>query len=259
MAESALLDAHGAAIASMGEEDFSDRLLCLLRVVARADLCSAFEVSEDGNLRFLFAAGKHPHIRDFAEAASLAYARSFWQRDRMTRHALAAAPTSIQLVRQAWNGISDPEYRRTCYERGGIIERLTLYASGKPATFASVYRFRESGHSTASELEALERASGIIMALVSKHAQINRRRLALPAASHQELSSLLMDRERALSIREAGVAAGLLLGKSQKEIAEEAGLALSSIVTYRRRAYRKLGVSSRRDLQKYLDTHTFQH
>src|SRR5690606_40515811 len=122
----------------------------------------------------------------------------------------------------------------------------------KPTVFASAYRMKENGHSTAAELEELERASALIMALVCKHAAMLRRQALHPAPSLRDLSRLLMNREHALSAREADVVASLLLGKSQTEIAEEAGVALSSVVTYRRRAYRKLGVSTRRDLQKFL-------
>lgn len=252
MADLQFIEAEAAAVAAIGEPSFPERLLDLLRGLLRADLCSAFEASDDGNLTFLFAAGEHPHIRGFAEAASLAYARSFWQRDRTTRQALSSPPGSIQMVRQAWNGIIDPDYRRICYERGGIVERLTLYAPGKPTVFASAYRMKENGHSTAAELEELERASALIMALVCKHAAMLRRQALHQAPSLRDLSRLIMNREHALSAREADVVASLLLGKSQTEIAEEAGVALSSVVTYRRRAYRKLGVSTRRDLQKFL-------
>jgi DNA-binding CsgD family transcriptional regulator len=53
-----------------------------------------------------------------------------------------------------------------------------------------------------------------------------------------------------LSVREAEVSAHILLGRTHKEIAEASGIGVSSVVTYRQRAYRKLGVSRRRDLQR---------
>jgi len=53
-----------------------------------------------------------------------------------------------------------------------------------------------------------------------------------------------------LSRREAEVLAGLLLGRTQSEISETTGVALSSIITYRRRAYRKLGVADQRELER---------
>src|SRR5690606_14872616 len=128
-----------------------------------------------------------------------------------TRRALALAPTGIQMVRQAWNGIADPDYRRTCYERGGIVERLTLYASGSRPIFASAYRTRESGHSSPNQLEALERCAAQIMAMIDKHVQVARRTALATEAPLHEIARLLLDRDASLSACEAAVAAAMLL------------------------------------------------
>lgn len=49
----------------------------------------------------------------------------------------------------------------------------------------------------------------------------------------------------ALSQRERAVCMGILAGKKAEQIAADLGVAASSVVTYRRRAYEKLGISSR--------------
>jgi DNA-binding CsgD family transcriptional regulator len=51
-----------------------------------------------------------------------------------------------------------------------------------------------------------------------------------------------------LSERERQVCLGMLAGKKAEIIAEEVGVGLSSVVTYRQRAYHKLGISSRGEL-----------
>ena len=51
-----------------------------------------------------------------------------------------------------------------------------------------------------------------------------------------------------LSDRERQVCIGMLAGKKAEIIAEEMGIAPSSVVTYRQRAYQKLGISSRGQL-----------
>jgi len=242
-------EALAAAIAATGDPTFPDRLLAFLRGLAGTDLCSAFAVGHDGALRYLFAAGRHPDIPDFAETASLAYASGYWQRDRTTRRALAGLGGGVHLIRQAWNGITDPDYRRACYERGGIVERLTLYAGGEPAIVASAYRSRASGHSSPAEIEALEKAAGIVMALVARHVAASRD-TGQPAV--HDVSHRLLACQHTLSAREASVAAALSLGRTQKEIAQATGVALSSVVTYRRRAYRKLGVSDRHEVADLL-------
>jgi DNA-binding NarL/FixJ family response regulator len=58
----------------------------------------------------------------------------------------------------------------------------------------------------------------------------------------------LVDRFPALSAREAQVAAAICCGLSTEAIALELTLARSSIVTLRRRAYRKMAIGSRGEL-----------
>ena len=90
------------------------------------------------------------------------------------------------------------------------------------------------------------------MAILDRHLEIaNRQAEARPAMPH-ELARRFLDCGRALSEREAAVAAALLLGKTQREISAATGIALSSVITYRRRAYRKLCVSDRRGLADFL-------
>ncbi len=261
MHERSIMEALAGAVAALGGPDFGERLLGALHAIAGTDLCSAFAVGEDGALRYLFSAGLHPQIPDFAESASLAYARIYWRSDRTTRRTLArtgASDGTVHVIRQAWNGISDPDYRRACYERGGIVERLTLYGGGKRPLFASAYRIRGSGHSSPAELEALERAAPLLLALVARHAETSRA-AAEPPAPGGDLTRRLLACDRALSEREAAVAAALVAGRSQREIAQAAGVALSSVITYRRRAYRKLGVADRRGLAEFLDQHDRRH
>lgn len=236
----------------VGDITFPETLLKVLRQLAGTDFCSAFQAEEDGSLTYLFAGGYHSQIPGFAERASLDYARRYWQRDRVTRQMLNGGSGSgkVQVIRQAWNGIRDPEYRRDCYERAHVLERLTIYHSEEPRIFTSLYRTRDSGPFPLSAVERMEAVAPLLMAMVVKHVRLQSR--PLNVALHppqQEIAGRLLQAGYALSGREAEVSAGLLLGRTHREISEKVGLALSSIVTYRQRAYRKLGVNDRRGLE----------
>ncbi len=67
---------------------------------------------------------------------------------------------------------------------------------------------------------------------------------------HYSLDSALVDANpiAMLSDREMQVCQGILHGKKTETIAFELGVAPSTIITYRRRAYQKLGINSRRAL-----------
>lgn len=252
MSGPSITDALAEAVAAIATERFPDGFLGVLRAVAGTDLCSAFAIGADGAPRYLFSAGRHPEIPDFAESASLAYARNHWQRDRATQRALTQAAGPVQIVRQAWNGITDPDYRRACYERGGIVERLTLYAGGRRPVFASAYRTRASGHSSPAEVEALGALAGLLIAMVNRHLDLAGRASEARPEPLPDLVRRLLDGGHALSEREAAVAAALHLGRTQREISDASGIALSSVITYRRRAYRKLGITDRHGLADIL-------
>lgn len=250
--DAASVTALSRVVGATGDAAFPDRFLDALRDLAGADFCSAFQVGHDGSLRYLFAGGAHPQIPDFAETASLDYARRYWQRDRITRQMLSTHrdQSPVHVVRQAWNGISDPEYRRACYERAQVVERLTIYHVNEPRVFASVYRVRESGPFGEDDVSRLEIAAPLLMAALVKHLALTDGEA--PARLHppiRDVARHLLDAGYALSRREAEISAGLLVGRTQKEISEEVGLAVSSVVTYRQRAYRKLGVADRRGLE----------
>ncbi|WP_309083559.1 LuxR C-terminal-related transcriptional regulator [Chelativorans sp.] len=248
----ATIGALSDLVLSAGGPAFPSRFQLSLQHLTGNDLCSAFQVAHDGKLRYLFSGGTHPNIPDFAETASLDYAQRYWQRDRITRRMLAAelGRSTVHVVRQAWNGVTDPEYRRACYERAQVLERLTVYSVGVPRLFASAYRARQSGPFTEEQVSRLEAASPLLMAALAKHVSLADG--GMPARLHPPLKDVarqLLEAGFSLSRREAEISAGLLVGRTQKEISQEVGLALSSIVTYRQRAYHKLGVTDRRGLQ----------
>lgn len=244
--------AMAGLLETLGEPLFPDCYFQTMRLLAEADLCSAFSVAEDGALSYLFARGEHAHIPGFAERASLDYAQRYWQRDLVTRQMLHAATQQgrVQVLRQAWNGIRDPEYRRDCYERAEVIERLTLYHQGDPRIVAGLYRTRESGPFPLACLERIEALAPLLMAILVKHLRLMTAHEPVPLHPPlRQIADRLLQSGYALSAREAEISAGLLLGRTHRELSERTGLAPSSIITYRQRAYRKLGVRDQRGLE----------
>lgn len=249
-------------VAALGTPAFPDAFLALVQSLTRADLVSAFALGGDDSagLRYILAAGQHPEIAGFAVSASLAYAREFWRRDRATRHALATPRDRVRVVRQAAAGLLDAAHRTACYDRAGIVERVTLYGAGPHPVMASCYRHAGQALSRPDELDRLERCAPVLLALVARHdAVVASPRATLDLAA---TTGVLHARCPALSAREAEVAAGMALGLTQAQLADRLGVALHSIVTYRRRAYRKMGIAARGDLAAWIaapisvDNHT---
>jgi DNA-binding CsgD family transcriptional regulator len=99
---------------------------------------------------------------------------------------------------------------------------------------------------SADSAHRMEDAAPVLMAALRRHNELMVER-AVQSPSRNNL--LLRAREWGLSAREAEIAVGLATGQSQSEIAKNTGLALNSVITYRRRAYQKLKVADRRALR----------
>ena len=242
-----------AALDCAGTAEFTDAFVDWVRGAAGCDFCSAFLADDQRQRRYLLAGGQHPRIPGFAETASLDYAQRYWQRDRVTQQVLASGGDAhaVHVVRQAWNTITDPEYRRACYERANVLERITVYATRKPRVFASAYWSRDSGPASAEGAERLETIAPLLIAVLVKHVELSKGAIAgsLFPPLH-DVVARLSQAGFSLSRREVEVLAGLLLRRTQSEISQTTGVALSSIITYRRRAYRKLGVADQRELER---------
>lgn len=121
-----------------------------------------------------------------------------------------------------------------------------------PERLRLVYRelagceFRGSIDSEAAE--RMEHAGPILAAAIRRHIELLEHATRTVVSPSIE-TVLKWARECGLSEREAEVAAGLATGQSQSDIARRFGLSLNSVITYRRRAYQKLGVADRRELQ----------
>jgi len=245
--------ALAGAVLAVGEDQFGDAILRAVNTLAEVDLCSAFRVQSSEAPQHLCSAGNLPQIPRFAEVASSNYASVYWRRDALAlmMQNLASGGDEVHVFRQAWNDIRDSEYRRACYERASIVERITMLRSGPSSVCLSVYRTEATGPSSALDCERLEACAPILTAAVAKHASI-RSLYTRSAASESAILIALLQREEGLSSREAEIAAALAVGRTQAEIAKDTGLTLNSVITYRKRAYGKLGISDRHALQRWV-------
>ena len=102
---------------------------------------------------------------------------------------------------------------------------------------------------TDDDLAALRRITNFLISLVAKHAELTLRRPALTPAlrSLDDIESCLTTGTE-LSRREAEVCARILYGLSSCGIAVDLGIGKESVMTYRKRAYSRLGIGSQREL-----------
>jgi len=238
MSERITADALAGLVAAIGSAAFPARFLDALRVLGGVELCSVFRRAPRG-VELLFAEGQGSDPA-FALAASRDYAREHWRSDAQVMRARGAGPL---VVRRSASEIADPAYRAACYERAGVIERLSICW---PDLVASGYRTVAAGPFSADNVARIEAHAGLLHAALVQHLRAD----AATGFLFDEgaLVEKLLTLDCRLSAREAEVAAGLMLGETQEGIAQARLLSPTTVVTYRRRAYGKLGVANRRDL-----------
>jgi DNA-binding CsgD family transcriptional regulator len=90
----------------------------------------------------------------------------------------------------------------------------------------------------------------VLLAAVTRHRSL----VAVPqGADRVDVEARLDDLNVGLTARERQTVARILLGHTQLEIAEDLSVALSTVITYRRRAYQRLGVPDRKALLARLE------
>lgn len=236
-------------IDAIGRDEFPGRMLSVYREAGGCDFCSGFLWTPNRGPRLLFAAGEHPAIPGFALAASRQYERDYWRGDGLLRpRCFETAQDGAGWLMLTPERISDPRYREACYLRPGIAERLTVFETVAPGLSISGYRMAARGPATPAERRRLFALGPVLLAAARRHEQ----GVGAPAAPPSVLRLDAMRRQArdwGLSVRETEVAVGLADGVRQEDIAARCGLALATVVTYRRRAYEKLGVANRRELK----------
>lgn len=158
----------------------------------------------------------------------------------------ATGAPEIWCQRMATEEIASEQYRSLCYDRPGICERLAILSHYEGQRWLSIkfYRGRQYGPFGDQEIEQLEAfaplAAQAVRLFYSNYLHRNR------------LGDVLLDRlDRAcpgLSGRERDLIAGILEGRSTTEIAADMGIKEMTLRSYQKRLYRKLGISSQREL-----------
>jgi len=152
------------------------------------------------------------------------------------------------ISRKPVGAIADAVWRTACYDSGGVVERLSIIRPGPRAFIANGYRLAKSGPFGPCDIARLETHAALLMAALDRHEQID---AAAPRlVDEADLAHSLMAPQFGLSVREAEISAAMMLGETQEQIADRKHISLGSVVTYRRRAYGKLGINNRRDLQR---------
>lgn len=237
-----------AAIGQVDANALAGAMLATLGAASPVCQCTIFAYEFGNRPRTLAVADRRGgrFLQDIAEH----YARYYYALDgnqAVIKAAPRAPDTSIVLHRQNSADIDHAAYRDACYGRPHVSERVALLLQPAPRIWLSLnfYRDRSHGDFPPADIARLESVAPLL-------AQSARQHYALHARHGADVSPLVLARLLAhcpdLSKRELDVVRGVLAGHDGAAIAEAMGIAPSSVATYRKRAYRRLGIHSQHQL-----------
>lgn len=179
-----------------------------------------------------------------------AYLAGLYRHDPNLNLAPERGSVAVRLQRRA--AIREGAYREACYGRFGLLERLTVAASGDSGQLVALnlYRLDAAGAFGAAELAVIEALAPLLAALALKHvAMVGMRLRSRERADRIEAAAARLGAlSTALTRRERDVLARALVGMTSEGIALDLGIGLTSVLTYRRRGYARVGVTSQAEL-----------
>jgi DNA-binding CsgD family transcriptional regulator len=238
---------------SLGTPAFESRLFAVAHQLTRCEHLSAFVSCKAEPPRLLLAANSG--AQPVARSAGSTYLMRFWHLDPVNQLPADDARLGLGiLVQLGPRDMRALAYRRACYNRdswnrsgANLIDRLSLLARHDGRTLRiNFYRHRDAGPFDGEDLGRIAAASDLLIALLRRHDAA----AALPEveASFQSYWQRLRALAPQLPRRECEVCAGVALGLSSERIALKLGIGLNTVLTYRKRAYARLNISSQNQL-----------
>lgn len=268
---------------ALGSRRFEQELLALLNELLPVDLCVVFTHSPDG-LGHLFTHGKLPEQR--AQELADDYVRQYHDRDPLYAKLAAVAagdeaesPRTLDMPTDY-----DPAYRSRFFDRVGLVDKTSIVGRiEEDSVLCNFYRMTGSGPYSPAERRRLDRILPLVAALIAAHHRLAKSSasdagrdgaraeadasaadaaastdggaVAAQTGGHARTRSLVrtvigtrIPPFDQLTARELDVCERILLGYTSIGIGLDLDIALSSVLTYRKRAYQKLGISTQAQL-----------
>jgi DNA-binding CsgD family transcriptional regulator len=228
------------AVLAIGRPDFPDILIDILRRQAGVGHCMVFSLGRNGTVDCLLDAGNIPIGGDLGAAYAGQFHESDPNRDALFE-AEGAAPIMLPQFAPRMYGA---RYRKIFFQDSGIVDKCAAAIWVEHTCFyVNFYRIAAQGRFSERQRERLRAIAPVVSASVARH-------FRQAAGQEQALAALFATRKPLadLTPREQEVCRRILAGFSSEAIALDLGISLHSTLTYRKRAYERLGISSQSEL-----------
>jgi DNA-binding CsgD family transcriptional regulator len=233
------------AVLAIGRPSFPQVLIDTLRRTAGVGHCMVFTFDGERSTRCLLDIGNIPTGADLGVAYAGHFHLADPNRETIFRERDNSSPIVLPTFARRMYG---EKYRKIFFEDSQIVDKFaTAIWVERTCFYVNFYRTTAQGRFARARIERLMQLSPAIGAAVARHFQEE----ALPECDpFGKLAGLFASCAplRRLTGREKEVCLRILAGFSSEAISADLGIGLHSTLTYRKRAYEKLGISSQNEL-----------
>ena len=242
--------ALGGLISAIGRQRFESALMQYLNENCGADHIAVFQFAEGAPQRI---ASMSLDGTDSAQRQARLYLDGqFWRVDPSLNLAQQCIDHSnSMLLRLDVDDMPMSDLRDLIYRRMHIRERVLICGNLPGGVLGlSVLRSEKRGVFSGQEIAKLTGVADILLSVLEKHCDMKWRdqRLSLALTSLGEIERCCTYASERLPRRETEVCARILYGLSTTGIALDLGIGEETVMTYRKRVYHRLSISSHREL-----------
>jgi DNA-binding CsgD family transcriptional regulator len=228
-------------IPALGRADFGASLLDAMQPLVPAASFSIYQIGR-GCVPRLHASGSRG-VPDTTQDCWRAYLSGPIQEDRTLVDSVDRSP-GPQLCHITASEVTG-SHRQRVYEAHGVAERVSVVQGAPDQVFAvNFYRHQHQSPFSDAQVSGFESLAPALLALARKQVELRAPRLSV----REQLQAL----QPGLTARELDVCERLCRGITYDGIAADLSLSVPSVKTYRNRAFDRLGIHFRNELNALL-------
>ena len=234
-------------VTATGGPGFAGELLTWLAAQVDMNHLSLVHLADDERVAYIMSASDSR--MQITSAMQQLYLTTYFRLDPNNAVLLEEQHETVRVARLQRDQIQDAGYRQLWYQTMGIQDRLSVLQRADKGIYC-LNLFRREGEFSDDEVHRLTDMSALLAALAVKHSRLSGALSAFMTRDSQiqQLMERLQGVNAALSMREQEVCARILLGMSSEGIGLDLGIKTQSVLTYRKRAYARLNISSQNEL-----------
>lgn len=229
----------------LGTPAFPESLFRAACEWATPEHMTAFAFEADMKPRMVLAENSGP--ANVAQEVAGRYCRDFYRHDLANRQLMEAGRQGSWILRTSASEIDHADYRHQCYTAVRLDDRVSVSDTRNDRTLR-INLYRPAGNAfTDDEIDRIGDRAPLMLELVRRHAD---QQATSRPNSHAYYHERLAAAAPALTPREADVCAAIIRGVTSEGIALELGVGLNTVLTYKKRAYARLNISSQNQLMR---------